>query len=275
MVACGSARLLRQQDAPPNVVRNYHRTGALPEPERTPNGYRDYTVDDVARLIRLTTLTAAGIPATTVARITDHRGLLQDALLAVGSRIEELHRQRSRILSLLTGGRSIPPDIIDLLTDFRQWTMGREPEDPAVVALLDLDTRALQLMVDTDMTTADTWTLLRSSLVSAQARESSLAGYHAWHLLGDVTSADPDMPDLIARCRRGLRDGVFSGLTETLRPGDLPLSPADIPVTGAQSAALPHCWRSSPRDASAQASRCKAAAGRTPAMDRSCPVVPG
>lgn len=206
----------------PRMVRYYHRTGALPEPPRSSNGYRDYMVDDVARLIRLTTLTDTGVPAAAVDSVTDHRDLLKDALLAVDSRIEELHQQRSRILSLLTGTRSFPPDVTDLLDDLRQWTMDREPDDRAVVALLDRDIRALQLMVDTDMTTEDTWTLLRSTLLSVQARENSLAGHRAWNLLSDTTPADPDIPDLIARCSRGQKDGIFSGLTETLRPGTLP-----------------------------------------------------
>lgn len=222
----------------PRMVRYHHRTGALPEPGRTPNGYRDYTVDDVARLIRLTTLTDAGIPATAVDSVTDHHDLLKDALLAVDSRIGELHRQRARILSLLNGTRSVPRDIGNLLDALRSRMSGRGTCRGPEVPLLEQDIRALHLMVDAGMTTADTWALLRSSLASEQAGENSRAGYRAWDLLGSVGTADPQVPELVACCRRGILSGVFAGLTATLLPGDLPLTVADIPATGAQSVAL-------------------------------------
>jgi DNA-binding transcriptional MerR regulator len=215
-----------------------HRTGALPEPERTPNGYRDYTVDDVARLIRLTTLTGAGIPTATVGLVTDNRDLLKDALLAVDSHVEELHRQPSRILSLLTGPRSIPPDTTDLLDNLRQWTMGREPEDHTVVALLDRGIRALQLMVDTGMTTVETWEVLRKALTDEDSLRATVSGYVAWQELGILPAEDPGVPALVEKCRRGLTEGILAALTDTLIPGDLPLTTEDVATDGARTPAL-------------------------------------
>src|SRR6186997_791905 len=44
------------------TLRHYHQVGVLPEPERTRNGYREYTVHDLVRLLRIKRLAALGIP---------------------------------------------------------------------------------------------------------------------------------------------------------------------------------------------------------------------
>ncbi|WP_241665840.1 MerR family transcriptional regulator [Prescottella subtropica] len=51
------------------AVRHYHRLGLLAEPERLPNGYREYTVDDVVRLMRIRWLADSGVPLGSVAAV--------------------------------------------------------------------------------------------------------------------------------------------------------------------------------------------------------------
>lgn len=51
------------------TVRHYHRLGLLPEPPRQYNGYRDYTVGDAIRLMRIRRLAASGVPLGSVAAI--------------------------------------------------------------------------------------------------------------------------------------------------------------------------------------------------------------
>ena len=39
------------------AIRHYHRVGLLPEPARTPNGYREYSLRDAVELARVRRLT--------------------------------------------------------------------------------------------------------------------------------------------------------------------------------------------------------------------------
>ena len=125
----------------PRIVRYYHRTGVLPEPPRTSAGYRDYQLSDVALLLKLRTLTDAGIPAAALhgvlTRDTSVRAdVVQDALDNVDEEITRLHHQRGRLFAMQGGTSGIPTDI-----------------------------QGLQLMADAGVTTPETWELLRRTLV--------------------------------------------------------------------------------------------------------------
>lgn len=54
------------------TLRHYHSIGLMPEPARSPNGYRDYDAFDLARLLRIKRLASLGFP---LARI---QTMLQD-----------------------------------------------------------------------------------------------------------------------------------------------------------------------------------------------------
>ncbi|NEB06570.1 MerR family transcriptional regulator, partial [Streptomyces sp. SID13726] len=43
------------------AVRHYHQKGLLPEPERDASGYRRYGADAVVSLVRIKTLSDAGV----------------------------------------------------------------------------------------------------------------------------------------------------------------------------------------------------------------------
>lgn len=51
----------------PRAIRHYHRAGILPEPARSPNGYRDYSVLDLTRLLRIRRLIGLGLPLQRIA----------------------------------------------------------------------------------------------------------------------------------------------------------------------------------------------------------------
>jgi DNA-binding transcriptional MerR regulator len=53
------------------AVRHYHQIGLLPEPERDRSGYRTYDAAAVVRLIRIHTLTDAGVPLARVQELLD------------------------------------------------------------------------------------------------------------------------------------------------------------------------------------------------------------
>lgn len=123
------------------MVRYYHRTGVLPEPPRTSAGYRDYQLSDVALLLKLRTLTDAGIPAAT------------------------LH-------GVLTRDTSVRADIQGLITDLRRWDTDHD-EHGTLAELLDQDFQGLQLMADAGVATPETWELLRRTLLDGDVPQAT------------------------------------------------------------------------------------------------------
>ncbi|TAM91404.1 MAG: MerR family transcriptional regulator [Jatrophihabitans sp.] len=107
------------------AVRHYHATGLLPEPERDRSGYRRYGPHAVVELIRIRTLSEAGVPLSRV------RELLaadpEQFAAAVGeidrrlrTEISELRRHRKRIARLAAGeSLALPPEVIDYLDRMR------------------------------------------------------------------------------------------------------------------------------------------------------------
>lgn len=53
----------------PRTVRHYHRLGLLREADRRANGYREYTMDDVVRLVRIRWLAERGVPLGSIAAL--------------------------------------------------------------------------------------------------------------------------------------------------------------------------------------------------------------
>ncbi|MFE7742840.1 MerR family transcriptional regulator [Nocardia sp. NPDC057455] len=107
------------------AVRHYHAKGLLPEPERDHSGYRRYDAGTVVELIKIRTLTEAGVP---LARV---RELLQadaDELAAavadidkrLCAEIQERQRHRERIARLAAGDKlALPPEVVEFLERLR------------------------------------------------------------------------------------------------------------------------------------------------------------
>ncbi len=96
------------------TLRHYHRVGVLAEPRRSGNGYRDYTVHDLVRLLRIRRLAALGTPldrmtAVLDAEQPDHRSVLDELEADVDARISRLQQQKE-LLGLIRGG-GLPPDL--------------------------------------------------------------------------------------------------------------------------------------------------------------------
>ncbi|QBJ98028.1 MerR family transcriptional regulator [Rhodococcus sp. ABRD24] len=53
----------------PRTIRHYHRLGLLDEPRRLTNGYREYELADLVRLMRVRWLARAGVPLGSVSSI--------------------------------------------------------------------------------------------------------------------------------------------------------------------------------------------------------------
>lgn len=103
--------VLRSQDiarvagTTPRALRHYHKLGLLPEPDRDPNGYRRYSIDDLLRVLRIRQLAATGVPLRRIgAMLAEHAHIdaelldeLEHSLDKQAARIEEQRRTITRL----------------------------------------------------------------------------------------------------------------------------------------------------------------------------------
>ncbi len=108
------------------AVRHYHHRGLLPEPDRDASGYRRYGAQAVTDLIRIKTLSDAGVPLARIAELLDAEpGQFARAVAgidqALTARIRDLAEQRRRIAELTAGDRLfLPPEVADYLDELRR-----------------------------------------------------------------------------------------------------------------------------------------------------------
>lgn len=239
--------LARAADCSTRAIRHYHSAGAFPEPPRNSSGYRDYGISDVARVLRIRALVEAGVPLRTVAEMgpgmgADERKVLSVALQHLDGRIDELMLQRDRLQSMLDGTFGLPPDIRE---GVRAALMGGDAEevpcaDTDLEAHAESELASLELMALSGVATEDTWALLRRNLKDDACIGFTHRAATAWIALGRRPPGRPgDGNEVVHRlCEEvilGQRQGVFRGLTETLQPGDVPITVDDAKLTGAQA----------------------------------------
>lgn len=103
------------------AVRHYHRRGLLPEPSRDASGYRRYSAAHAIQLVKIKTLTAAGVP---LARIKELLAADPDRFAAaiaeidrtLQERAEELRRTRERLAQVSAGDRLfVSAEVADFL----------------------------------------------------------------------------------------------------------------------------------------------------------------
>ena len=93
------------------TLRFYEDQGLLPEPARTPSGYRDYPEEAIARVTFIRTAQAAGLKLAQIGEILDSpeqgrpprepvRTLVTDRLDEVEERLADLPRIRSELLAI-------------------------------------------------------------------------------------------------------------------------------------------------------------------------------
>ncbi|MBN6042218.1 MerR family transcriptional regulator [Amycolatopsis sp. 195334CR] len=103
------------------TLRHYHQIGLLPEPPRSAGGYRHYDVGHLVRLLRITRLTALGVPLSEIPAVLDDPAaaerLLDDLDRDAAAEIERLTARRENIAVLRRTGS--PPDLPPDLAAFR------------------------------------------------------------------------------------------------------------------------------------------------------------
>lgn len=95
------------------TLRHYHQIGLLPEPGRSANGYRRYTVRHLATVLRIVSFTDLGIPLSEVREVLDDPAAAMRVLDRIDAHAEEeierLDARRSRIARLRAA--DAPPDL--------------------------------------------------------------------------------------------------------------------------------------------------------------------
>lgn len=95
----------------PRTVRYYEGIGLLPDPERRPSGYREYTEDDVGRLVFIKAAQRLGLALSEISEILRFReraerpcdyvlGVLDRQLADLDRRMAEMSQLRRELLAL-------------------------------------------------------------------------------------------------------------------------------------------------------------------------------
>ncbi|GMA92453.1 MerR family transcriptional regulator [Homoserinibacter gongjuensis] len=88
-----------------NTIRHYHRLGLLDQPQRRTNGYKEYEVRHLVRLLRIRRLVELGMPLATVSKVSAGADGTTEALRNLDAdltaRIAQLTRARADIAELL------------------------------------------------------------------------------------------------------------------------------------------------------------------------------
>ncbi|KAA0118622.1 MerR family transcriptional regulator [Mycolicibacterium sp. P9-22] len=98
------------------AVRHYHQIGLLPEPQRRSNGYKQYGVAHLVRLVRIKRLVDLGFSLPQIAALgdgDDHPGqALRELDAELAATIARLQRARDELAELLTNSAptDLPPD---------------------------------------------------------------------------------------------------------------------------------------------------------------------
>lgn len=94
-----------------NAVRHYHREGLLDEPQRSSNGYKQYGVGHLVRLLQIRRLRDLGVPLDRIEQLSSAgpspREALEAILADLTAGIERLVRARAGVVALLEGSSII------------------------------------------------------------------------------------------------------------------------------------------------------------------------
>lgn len=182
------------------AIRHLHESGAVPEPARTSGNYRDYTVSDLAEVLRARALIDAGVPLSHI----HSPDAVDRSLELIEVQIAHLTRQRDRLSAMKTAPLGLPDDLrarfVEVLgdTDF-----------------IRDEIESFDLMALTGVATSATWDQLRANLDDSDCVAATKEFAQEWGS-GDVEK----LANLLPR-------GIMREVAGTLEPGDLPLTAAD------------------------------------------------
>ncbi|MFC7220064.1 MerR family transcriptional regulator [Streptomyces polyrhachis] len=187
----------------PRAVRHYHRIGLLPEPERLPNGYREYTLRDAVELARVRRLSELGLSLDEVREVlADDAG--KDLVEVLGELDADLARQeaalrerRARLAQLLAqagAGERLPaespvsPQLAALFADMARTSATRPGPEPAMAA----KERELLALLETAGNDSGWLSGMLASFDSGP--EAMERAYDVYHRLDELQNAALDDP---------------------------------------------------------------------------------
>jgi DNA-binding transcriptional MerR regulator len=107
------------------TLRHYHQVGVLPEPERSRNGYREYSVHDLVRLLRIKRLASLGIPLDRMPAMLENESHNQTELLDqldadIDAQLARLQAQKALIglARVHDAAPDLPPELAQSLARF-------------------------------------------------------------------------------------------------------------------------------------------------------------
>ncbi len=107
-MAWSTQELARLAGTTVNTIRHYHRLGLLSEPQRRYNGYKEYGVLHLVRLLRIRRLADLGVPLSQVDQVSAGGDSTEAALREVdadlATSIERLQKARDDIAVILRDG---------------------------------------------------------------------------------------------------------------------------------------------------------------------------
>lgn len=112
--------LANQTGVSPKTIRYYEDINLLPEPERTSNGYRDYTEESVELLKFIRDAQATGLTLAEITSIVEHKGagastcddvlqMLGDHLTDIEAQIKTLSSMRKQLVRIFDRARDLDP----------------------------------------------------------------------------------------------------------------------------------------------------------------------
>lgn len=209
------------------AVRHYHKLGLLEEPERGGNGYKQYQVQHLVRLLRIRRLTDLGLPLSQVAELgeaDEHPdGALKTLDAELAATVERLQRIRAELALMMRG--QLPTDLPPRLSK----AVDGVPEtdrDLIVVYSRILDDEGIDTMRDFLAGRPRDGDDREFDRLPADADEQTRAALAA-RLLDEVRAVHRDHPEVIRSLQNSpggpskARGTIRSALTDLYNPAQL------------------------------------------------------
>lgn len=200
------------------TIRHYHRLGVLPEPERLPNGYREYRLRDAVMLARVRRLAELGLSLAEIRDVLgEDRGReLREVLAELDADLarqqEAIAARRQRLAALLAEAdlhpdSTVSPEMAEVLRDLSPGTSRFAQIDCELLALLDTVTPPKD---------RERFVALVRSLTEPGALDRSHAFYERLDDLADADPADPRVRALAADLVAHLPPEMLTVMSENL-----------------------------------------------------------
>ncbi|ALG12538.1 MerR family transcriptional regulator [Kibdelosporangium phytohabitans] len=200
------------------AIRHYHHRGLLPEPERRPNGYREYGLRDVVALARIRRLTELGLSLDEVrdALADGHGHDLREMLAALDDDLARqeaaIRARRARLATMLDQAdlrddTTISPELAGLLAELPTTTGPIGALERELFTLLDMAPGSEQVVATLRAHVTDPATIARGQDLARQLED-----------LADAAVDDPRIAPLAATVAESIPAGLVTSEVDLGHP---------------------------------------------------------